>query len=79
MRLIRRFIPAAWLGLAGITFPLLASAAPLPLAGAGVPVKSEAATLQLIHCRVYLHSHRRCTAWRAGVCRRWVTYRHRCG
>lgn len=34
--------------------------------------------LQTVDCRQVAHAHRRCTLWAGGVCRRWVTYTHRC-
>lgn len=37
------------------------------------------ATVQTVRCRRYIHVHRRCTLWRGGICRRWVSYTHRCG
>jgi len=40
---------------------------------------NQSAKVQTVHCRRFVHVHRRCVAWRAGVCRRWVRYRHRCG
>lgn len=39
----------------------------------------QRAQVQTVHCRSFVHVHRRCTLWRAGVCRRWVKYYHRCG
>lgn len=39
----------------------------------------QSATVQTVDCRRYVHAHRRCTVWAGGVCRRWVTYTHRCG
>lgn len=40
---------------------------------------NQSANVQTVHCRRFVHVHRRCVVWRAGVCRRWVKYRHRCG
>lgn len=42
-------------------------------------IGNENANIQTVHCRRFVHVHRRCVVWRGGVCRRWVRYRHRCG
>lgn len=42
-------------------------------------IGSQAAPVQPVHCRRYLHTHRRCVLWQGGDCHRWVDYRHRCG
>lgn len=74
---------------AGVILPFLvlaqassADAAPASAAAAGqlgLLIGAQAATVQTVHCRTFVHVHRRCTLWRGGVCRRWVKYRHRCG
>ena len=40
---------------------------------------SQSTTVQTVHCRRYLHTHRICTLWSGGYCRRWIRYSHRCG
>lgn len=40
---------------------------------------AQGTTLQTVHCRRFVHTHRRCTVWRGGYRHRWVSYRHRCG
>ena len=56
-----------------------AEASPLPPPKANFFTMQNGEKLQTVHCRRYLHTHRRCTLWRRGVCRRSVTFRHRCG
>lgn len=63
----------------GLALSAPAVAAPLAPAKLDVLTKGPKAQLQPVHCRRFVHVHRRCTLWRGGVCRRWVTYRHRCG
>lgn len=42
-------------------------------------ISSQGPTLQTVDCRRHVHTHRRCTLRRGGICRRWITYTHRCG
>jgi hypothetical protein len=56
-----------------------ASAAPVSAAQLKLLAGNQSANVQSVHCRRFVHVHRRCVVWRAGVCRRWVKYRHRCG
>ena len=59
----------------------IAAAGPVPLSLNKFELlkSSQNAKLKTVHCRRFVHVHRRCTLWRGGVCRRWVSYRHRCG
>lgn len=67
--------------------PIMMGMAQLPPAAAAVPAPTQLklllgdqrAQVQSVHCRRYIHVHRRCTVWTGGVCRRWVSYTHRCG
>jgi hypothetical protein len=67
--------------------PILMGMAQLAPAAAATPTPTQlrllfgdhSANVQTVDCRGYVHTHRRCTLWRAGVCRRWVSYTHRCG
>lgn len=55
-----------------------AAAAPAP-AQLKLLFGDQSTNLQTVHCRRFVHVHRRCTLWRGGICRRWVRYTHRCG
>jgi hypothetical protein len=35
--------------------------------------------VESVHCRRFVHTHRRCIRWRGGACRSWRVVRHRCG
>ena len=56
-----------------------ADAAPAPPTQLKKIAGGQSPKVQTVHCRRYVHVHRRCVVWRGGVCRRWVRYRHRCG
>lgn len=74
--LVSTTILTVMMGIASLA-PASAVSAPqtplTPLIGA------ESGKVQTVHCRAFLHTHRRCTLRRLGVCRRWVSYTHRCG
>lgn len=55
-----------------------ASAALISAAPFKFLVGDQSARVQMVHCRHFVHVHRRCTLWSAGICRRWVRYTHRC-
>ncbi|MEM7748592.1 MAG: hypothetical protein AAF346_10100 [Pseudomonadota bacterium] len=63
----------------GVALTAPAVAAPFAASKLQLLTTSPKAQVQDVHCRRFVHAHRRCTLWRGGVCRRWVTYRHRCG
>lgn len=56
-----------------------AGAAPASPAQLKLLTWNQSVKLQTVHCRRFIHVHRRCVLWRGGICRRWVRYRHRCG
>lgn len=56
-----------------------ASAAPASPTQLKLLLGDQGAQVQTVHCRRFVHVHRRCVKWRAGVCQKWVKYRHRCG
>ncbi len=57
----------------------LADAAPVFSPQLSLFVGTPVATVQTVHCRQFVHVHRRCVVWRGGICRQWVRYQHRCG
>ncbi|MFM1814072.1 MAG: hypothetical protein RLZ98_767 [Pseudomonadota bacterium] len=67
--------------------PIMIGMAQLAPAAAAAPAPTQLkflfgnqnANVQTVHCRRFVHVHRRCTLWRGGVCRRWIKYTHRCG
>lgn len=63
----------------GITHLAPAVAAPAITTQFKLIASGENSQMQTVDCRRYVHSHRRCTLWAGGVCRRWVRYTHRCG
>lgn len=75
---LKAFLTAAPIivGFASIAPAVAAPAAPTLLK---LHTISQSKKVQKVHCRRVRHTHRRCTLWRGGVCRRWVQYTHRCG
>ena len=56
-----------------------ASAVPATWSPLELLKSTKSTSVQPVHCLRVRHTHRRCTLWRNGVCRRWVKYTHRCG
>ncbi len=63
----------------GMALPTPAVAVPASPTQYKLIAGDQSATVQKVDCRRYVHTHRRCTVWQGGACRRWVTYTHRCG
>lgn len=76
--LVSTTILSVMIGMAHLSPATAAAAAPAP-AQIKLLFGDQGANLQTVHCRRFLHTHRRCAVWAGGYCRRWVRYTHRCG